>query len=85
MSAKQRQMQIIQDLIKSSPVLLRIDNIQHVGDERPDNHLYSIKCRCGGWVHIMLEQDKDADWTKVADDKHEQHIVRAHNDNSSVV
>ena len=78
MAANERQTQIIQNLITSSPVLLKIDNIQQVGDERPDNHLYSITCRCGGRVHIVLEQDKNAEWAAIADEKHKQHIERAH-------
>ena len=78
MGARERQTQVIQRLIAGSLVLLKIDNVQQVGDERPDNHMYSLTCRCGGWVHIMLEQGKDAEWEAIAEEKHRQHIAKAH-------
>lgn len=59
MSAKERQMQIITKLMSNSPIRLKVDKVFQVGNERPDNHMYSLGCECGGWVRITLEQDKD--------------------------
>jgi hypothetical protein len=78
MSAQDRQSQTIRELIQGSPVKLRVDSEFPVGDQRPENRLYSLACECGGLIRIMFDQGKDAEWATTAQEKLTQHIQSAH-------
>jgi hypothetical protein len=78
MSAKKRQQTIISALMESAPVNLKVDRVFQVGDERPDNHIYSLACECGGFVRINLDQDKDGEWASYAQEKLDQHLAQSH-------
>jgi len=82
MSAKKTQQRIISALMESAPVNLKLDRVFQVGDEKPDNHIYSLSCECGGFVRINLDQDKDGEWASHAQQKLDQHLTQSHKEES---
>jgi hypothetical protein len=67
MSSRDRQTQIVQDLIIRSPHLgLQIEGIEQVGDETPDHHVFTLSCSCREFIEVEFEQGKEGMWVMTA-------------------
>jgi hypothetical protein len=67
MSARDRQTQIVHDLIiRVRHLGLQIENVEQVGDEIPDHHIFILSCSCGEFVDVEFEHGKDGMWVMTA-------------------
>ncbi len=80
MSAQQTQRQIAEQIIKVSPVRLKLDSVNQLGDEAPDTHRYGFGCLdCGDkFIYITFEQGKENEWQSMASRRVQEHIDQCH-------
>lgn len=79
MSAKERQMQIVQGFIDRSRLGMQIEQVQQVGDETPNSHIFTLSCSCGDFVAIGFDQDKtDSEWVFGTEKKLMDHKALKH-------
>ena len=78
MSALDRQTQIVHDVIDRSRLGMQIENIQQVGDQTPDSHIFALSCSCGEFIYIGLDQGKNGEWLITAKQQILSHAQAKH-------
>jgi hypothetical protein len=79
MSARNRQLQIVQGFIDRSGLGMLIEQVQQVGDETPNSHIFTLSCSCGDLVNIGFDHGKtDSEWVFGTEKKLMDHKASKH-------